>query len=81
MVAVLIPKDDESKEHPTQFASRTLQAAEKRYSTFEQEALALIFALKKFRPYLFVGVFIVYFDRESLHSAFTKKDIPGPLAR
>lgn len=48
--AVLTQKDEEGKEHPTQLASRTLQVAEKGYSTFEQEAFAVIFALKKFRP-------------------------------
>lgn len=41
----------------------------------------MIFALKKFRPYLIGETFIVYSDHESVRSAFAKKDIHGSLDR
>lgn len=44
---VLVQKQDSGKFHPGQFGSHTMSAIERRYSTFEQEALAVLFALKK----------------------------------
>lgn len=58
--AVLAQKDDKGKEHPVQLASRTLQVAEKGYVTSEKEALAVIFGLKKFWPYLLGGTKTFY---------------------
>ena len=49
--AVLCQKKD-GEELPVVFASRTLNKAERNYSQTEKEALALIFALKRFHHYL-----------------------------
>ena len=50
--AFLSQKDEDGRLHPCQFASRVLNPAEKNYSVCEREALAVVFALKKFRAYL-----------------------------
>ncbi|GFV04908.1 retrovirus-related Pol polyprotein from transposon 17.6 [Trichonephila clavipes] len=49
--AVLL-QGEGSDEHPIGYASRLLTPAERNYSTTEREALAVVWALKKFRFYI-----------------------------
>ena len=80
--AVLSQKSSDGKIHPLQFASRTMNAAERNYSACEREALAVIFALKKFRVYLLSDeTFTLITDHQALRYAFKKKDVHGRLAR
>ena len=63
------------------YASRVLQASEKNYSISHLEALAVIFALKKFR-YMILGYNItIYTDHSPLKSLFHSKEMSGRLAR
>ena len=48
------------------FASRTLHEGERKWSTREKEALAVIWACELFRPYIIGQKFIVETDHESL---------------
>lgn len=50
--AVLAQKASDGNVHPTNYASRSLNGAEKEYSTSERAYLAVVFALEKFRVYL-----------------------------
>src|SRR5690606_26131526 len=50
--AVLIQKDDHGHPHPVAYASRKMSPAEVLYSTREQEALAIIFAIEKFNDFV-----------------------------
>ncbi|GBG76442.1 hypothetical protein CBR_g22190 [Chara braunii] len=61
---VLIQRSEEGKERPIKFESRTLNSAERRYSQFKKEVLAILHCLKTFQAYLFgrwIG-FIWQFD-------------------
>jgi len=49
--AVLSHIMDDEQERPVAYVSRTLSAAEKHYSQLEKEALAIVFAVKKFHKY------------------------------
>jgi len=51
---------------PVSFASRKLTAAEVNYSTTDKEFMALVWAVKKFRPYVYGTNFKVFTDHKPL---------------
>ena len=53
-------------EYPVAFASRVLTPAECRYSTTKREALAVIQAMKWFKPYIWGTQFVIRTDHASL---------------
>jgi hypothetical protein len=68
-------------EHPIYYASRTLHAAERNYTTTERECLAVKWAVTLFRPYLLGRHFIVYTDHSALRWLFTTRDPSSKLTR
>ncbi|RVW63261.1 Pol polyprotein [Vitis vinifera] len=63
------------------YASKTLNEAQRNYTTIEKELLAVVFALDKFRAYL-VGFFIVVFiDHSTLKYLLTRQDAKARLIR
>jgi hypothetical protein len=53
-------------ERPIAFASRTLNDTEVNYSVTEKEALAIIWAVKKYEPYLYGNKFLLITDHKPL---------------
>lgn len=53
-------------EHPIAYYSRTLNSAERNYSTIEKELLAIIDSTKHFRPYLYGQKFLIETDHNPL---------------
>jgi hypothetical protein len=64
--AVLSQKDDQDREHVIYYASRSLNKAERNYSTIERELLGIIYAVEKFRYYLYGKKFIIQTDHNPL---------------
>jgi len=67
--------------HAIYYASRTLNDAQRNYSTTEKELLAIVFALEKFRSYLLGTKIIVYSDHAALRYLMTKKEAKPRLIR
>ncbi|GFV29814.1 transposon Tf2-11 polyprotein [Trichonephila clavipes] len=78
--AVLL-QGEGSDEHPTEYASRLLTPAERNYSTTEREALAAVWALKKFRGYIEGTEITVASDHQPLKSLLNLKSPTGRFAR
>ncbi|GFW08005.1 retrovirus-related Pol polyprotein from transposon 297 [Trichonephila clavipes] len=72
---------EESDEHPIKYASRLLTPAERNYSTTEREALAVLWALKKFRGYIEGTEITMASDHQPLKWLQNLKSPTGRLAR
>ena len=65
-VAAILLQVQNGLERPVAYASRQLNKAEQSYSALEAELLALVWAAKYFRCYLYVKRFKVRTDRAAL---------------
>ena len=78
---VLFQADHEGNEHPVAYAGRKLSRAEIVYPVREKELLAIIFALKIWRPYLIDHPFTVETDHQTLQALLTQQTCTQRLAR
>ena len=61
--------------HVIAYYSRTLRGAERNYSTIEQECLAIVESLKRFRHYLIGRQFAIITDHKPLEWLHTQKAV------
>jgi RNase H-like domain found in reverse transcriptase/Integrase zinc binding domain len=81
--AVLLQRNSKTDSwRPVAFASRKLKGAETRYTVTEQECLAVVFALRKWRHYLHGGTrFEIVTDHMALRWLMSLREPRGRLAR
>ena len=56
------------------YASKTLNEAQRNYTTTEKELLAVVYALDKFCAYLLGAEIIIFTDHSALKYLLTKKN-------
>lgn len=65
-VGAVLSQIQDKVDKPIAFASRTLNDVETRYATIEKEALAIVWAINKFKPYLYGAKFTLLTDHKPL---------------
>ena len=80
LCAVLTQKQN-GRECALGYASRKLNSAERNYSVPEREALAVVWGISHFRPYLYGQRFTIFTDHQPITFLKTVKDPKGRFAR
>ena len=63
------------------YSSKTLNEAQRNYTTIEKELLAVVYALDKFHAYLVGSDIVIFTNHSSLKYLLTKKNAKARLIR
>lgn len=80
-VGAVLSQKREGYDRPIAYASRGLNAAERNYTVTEQELLAVVWAIKQFRCYLYGRRFTLITDHAALRWMLSIKDPSSRLTR
>ncbi|CAJ0606315.1 unnamed protein product [Cylicocyclus nassatus] len=80
-VAGILKQEQDGLQRVIAYASRTLNKHEARYPAIELEALGLVYAVQKFRPYIDGAKCTVITDHAPLKALLHRKDLTGRLAK
>ena len=80
-VGAVLSQSQSNKHVVIQYASKCLNNQQEKYSAYEKEAYAIVFALKNFRKYLIGNKFTIVTDHNPLKYIMNSKDSHGRIAR
>ncbi|RVW86075.1 Retrovirus-related Pol polyprotein from transposon 17.6 [Vitis vinifera] len=80
-IGAVLGQREDGKPYVIYYASKTLNEAQRNYTTTEKELLVVVFALDKFRAYLVGSFIIVFTDHSALKYLLTKQDAKARLIR
>lgn len=80
-IGAVLLQGEGADEHPVEYASRLLTPAEVNYATIEREALAVVWAVNKFRGYIESTNVTIITDHQPLKWLMSIKSPSGRLAR
>ena len=81
VVGVVLGQRVDKKLNVIQYASKTLDNAQRNYATSEEEFLAVVFACDKFRPYIVDSKVTIHTDHAAIKYLMEKKDAKPRLIR
>ncbi|KAL6310934.1 hypothetical protein AAG906_016223 [Vitis piasezkii] len=79
-IGVVLGQREDGKPYVIYYASKTLNEAQRNYTTTEKELLVVVFALDKFHAYLVGSFIIVFTDHSTLKYLLTKQDAKNVVA-
>ena len=80
-IGVVLGQRERGKPYVVYYASKTLNEAQRNYTTTEKELLAMVYALDKFRAYLVLSDIIIFTDHSALKYLLTKQNVKARLIR
>lgn len=80
-IGAILSQKKNGADLPIAYASRTLNDSEVNYSAIEKELLAIVWATKYFRPYLYGRKFKIFSDHKPLQWLFSVKEPNSKLLR
>ena len=78
-IGVVLCKREDGKPHVVYYASKTLNETQRNYTTTENELLAVVYALDKFRAYLVGSDIVIFTDHSALKYLLTKQNAKARL--
>ena len=80
-IGAVLGQRENGKPHVVYYASKTLNEAQRNYTTTEKELLVVVYGLDKFRAYLVRSDIIISTDHSSLKYLLTKQNAKARLIR
>ena len=80
-IGAVLGQREGGKPHVVYYTSKTLNEAQRNYTTTEKELLAVVYALDKFRAYLVGSDIVIFTDHSTLKYLLTKQNAKARLIR